>query len=154
MEHSSGVIIYRINNKNIVEFFVCTPDGPYWKNKELWNFPKGHIEEGETPFKAAIREFEEETSVSLSDDETLYDYLGEIKQNSNKKVHVFIKKYNGEDFTKCSSNLCVSYVKGLKIIHHEIKDYGWMTYDELTDKGMKCYNEIFKKISNDKCNTR
>jgi 8-oxo-dGTP pyrophosphatase MutT (NUDIX family) len=32
--------------------------------KLLWSLPKGHIEEGETPEQAAVREVEEETGIS------------------------------------------------------------------------------------------
>ena len=152
MEHSSGIIVYRINEKNIVEFFVCTPDGPYWKNRELWNFPKGYIEKDETPFQAALREFEEETSVSLDNSPSSYEYLGKVKQNTSKNVHVFLKKYNNEDFSNCFSNECVTIIKGKEYVHREIKEYRWMTYEELKEKGIKAYNEIFNCINNDKHN--
>lgn len=81
MEVSSGVLLYR-NNNGVIEFFVCTPDGPYWKYRELWCFPKGHIENNETPFQTAIREFEEETSVKLSDNPIDYECFGMIDRKS------------------------------------------------------------------------
>lgn len=31
------------------------------EGKTVWTFPKGHLEEGETPLRAALREVEEET---------------------------------------------------------------------------------------------
>jgi 8-oxo-dGTP pyrophosphatase MutT (NUDIX family) len=31
------------------------------KGEKVWTFPKGHLEDGETPIEAAIREVEEET---------------------------------------------------------------------------------------------
>ncbi len=31
------------------------------EGKVVWSFPKGHLEKGETPLKAALREVEEET---------------------------------------------------------------------------------------------
>lgn len=146
MEVSSGIILYR-NTINGYEFFVCTPGGPYWHNRELWNFPKGHVENGETPFIAALREFKEETSISLSDDESKYNYLGLIKQNNKKHVHVFSKEYEGEDYSNCYSNECVSIINGVEISHPEVKAYSWMTIEELENKGMKCYIPIFKIIS-------
>ena len=146
MEYSSGIILYK-KDENTVKFFVCTPDGPFWKNKELWNFPKGHIEDGETPFETAIREFREETSVELTTDVNQYKYLGLIRQNSSKKVHVYVKQYNNENLDNCYSNECETIIKGVKFIHHEIKDYKWMTYEELLKKGIKCYNNIFKEIN-------
>lgn len=145
MEYSSGIILYDKSGEN-TKFFVCTPGGPYWEHKEMWNFPKGHIEKDESPFDAALREFEEETSVKLVNDISHYKYLGLVKQNSKKKVHVFIKPYENENLENCYSNLCESIIKGKKYVHPEIKSYKWMTYRDLLEKGIKCYNEIFKSI--------
>jgi len=36
------------------------------KGKKIWTFPKGHIEPGETPRQAALREVEEETGYKAS----------------------------------------------------------------------------------------
>lgn len=148
MEHSSGVLLYKKINKEIL-FFVCTPDGPFWKNRELWSFPKGHIEVGETPFITALREFKEETSVQLTNDEGKYHYFGKIKQNKSKQVYVFVKEYEGEDLDSCYSNLTISeypYKSGKFISHHEIKKYAWKTYDELKTCGIKAYLGTYQKI--------
>ncbi|MBR6516940.1 MAG: NUDIX domain-containing protein [Bacilli bacterium] len=148
MEYSSGIILYRKNSDNVFEFFVCTPDGPMWINRELWNFPKGHLEINESPFKAAIREFEEETSVKLNDEESLYKFHGIIKQNKHKRVFVYSKKYENEDLSNCYSNECITIYKEKLYVHNEIKDYRWMTFEELENKGMKCYLDTFKEIIN------
>lgn len=146
MEYSSGIILYRKNKDNIFEFFVCTPDGPTWSKRELWNFPKGHVEDGETPFEAALREFQEETSVKLDCNEQLYTFYGLIKQNKKKEVYVYAKKYDGENLSDCYSNECETIYKGVKYIHREIKAYQWMTLSELENKGMKCYLDTFMEI--------
>ena len=64
MSTSAGIIPYRINNGHI-EFFVGHPGGPYWKNNPYYAFLKGGLEEGEDSFMAAIREFKEESGLSL-----------------------------------------------------------------------------------------
>lgn len=148
MEVSSGIIIYRKRN-NLIEFFMCTPDGPYWSNRVLWCFPKGHIENDETPFETALREFEEETSVKLISDETKYEYLGFIKQNKKKNVHVFIKKYENENLTNCYSNMCITKIKECEFEHLEIKEYKWVTLSEYRESGIKAYIPILEKIEND-----
>lgn len=148
MEVSSGIILHRMKNGK-VEFFMCTPDGPYWRNRVLWGFPKGHIEKNETPFETALREFEEETSVKLIVDETKYQYLGKIRQNKKKDVHVFTKPYENENLENCYSNTCISVVKGVKIEHPEIKEYKWVDIDEYKEKGIKTYIPILEKINND-----
>ena len=144
MEYSSGIILYKKNKHNLL-FFVCTPDGPYWYHRELWNFPKGHIENGETELDAAIREIYEETSILLNKNYE-YKFLGHVKQNKNKKVAVFAKEYEGENTDNCTSNLCKTIYHGKVIEHNEIKSYAWMTYDELVEKGMSCYLGIFKML--------
>lgn len=147
MEYSAGIILYKKEFGNTY-FFVCTPGGPFWEKRELWNFPKGHIDNGESRLDAAIREFKEETSIDLCPFST-YRFLGNIKQNKHKTVSVFAKKYDGEDTKNCKSIMCKTVIKGKEFIHSEIKGYAWMTYDELIEKGMKCYLNIYKMLLED-----
>lgn len=58
-ETSAGIIVYRKTNEGL-KFLVLYHGGRYW------NFPKGKLE-GESNFKAAIREVEEETGLSKKD---------------------------------------------------------------------------------------
>ena len=90
-EIGAGIIIWRKNDKE-TEFFLCTPGGPKWLNRECWNFPKGYMLGNETPFETAVREFTEETSIKPSTDERDYVYHGLIKQRKGKSVHVYSKK--------------------------------------------------------------
>lgn len=64
-----------------------------------WDFPKGHIEEGESSKDAAIREVEEETGVKAEIIEkagdTKYFYYEE-KEKVFKTVIYFLMKYVGE----------------------------------------------------------
>ncbi len=149
MEMSSGVILYRKKENGDVEFFMCTPDGPYWKNRELWSFPKGRIEENETPFDAAIREFHEETSIKLEGDKSKFLDLGIVNQNKFKNVYVFAKQYNGENTDNCISNKCLTEYppnSNKFIEHNEIKSYKWLTINELKKKGIACYLPIYSLI--------
>ncbi len=61
-EHSAGVIPYRIDGDRGPLFLVlhsATVRNPRAK----WEFPKGGMEEGETPRQTAAREFQEETGL-------------------------------------------------------------------------------------------
>lgn len=70
-----------------------------------WGFPKGHLEEGEKPLEAALREVSEETGFIVSAEvdskpisETKYTYLWK-KQKINKTVWYYKMKVV-EPFTK------------------------------------------------------
>ena len=67
VSHAGGVV-YRRRGAH-PEFLVVTARS----NPEDWVLPKGHIEDGETPDEAAIREVEEETGVRARIDGPLGD---------------------------------------------------------------------------------
>lgn len=145
MIYSAGIILHRKRSGcNDVEFFMCTPAGPYFRNKELWNFPKGQLDEGESPEDAAKREFKEETNIDLLQIETL-KYVGLVKQRKGKSVYVFSKQYAGEDYSNCYSNTFVDERDGQE--YPEIGDYRWMTIDEIRNRGgIPCYYKILEDI--------
>lgn len=98
--------MYRKKNEKIQVFLVHT-GGPFWKNKDLnsWSIPKGEIENEEDLKKTALREFEEETGIILTDeDKERIFYLGEVK-SKNKIVYVFALEKNLGDEIKIKSNL-------------------------------------------------
>jgi len=66
-----------------LEVFLVHPGGPFWAKKDLgsWTIPKGEYREGEDPFQAARREFQEETGFTAGGSFTA---LGDLKQPSGK----------------------------------------------------------------------
>jgi 8-oxo-dGTP pyrophosphatase MutT (NUDIX family) len=56
--HQSGAIVIRRDRKTIRVLLITTK-----RSRENWIFPKGHIEKGETPEAAALREVKEEAGV-------------------------------------------------------------------------------------------
>jgi predicted NUDIX family NTP pyrophosphohydrolase len=86
MENSAGLLLYRRSPD--IEVFLGHFGGPYWQNRDedAWTIPKGLIEEGEDPFDAAVREFEEETGIVPPPDRDNYLDLGTVKQSSSKRV--------------------------------------------------------------------
>jgi bis(5'-nucleosidyl)-tetraphosphatase len=55
-EHSAGVVLYRQMTDHREYLLLHYPSGHY-------DFPKGHLEEGESEREAAFRELEEETGI-------------------------------------------------------------------------------------------
>jgi predicted NUDIX family NTP pyrophosphohydrolase len=91
-EVSAGLLMYKITNGEL-KIFLVHPGGPYFKNKDegFWSIPKGLIEQDEDQLQAAVREFEEETSIKPSGG---YLPLGTITQKSGKIVHAWAFEKN------------------------------------------------------------
>lgn len=68
-------------------------------NAGYWDFPKGHVEEGETEIETAIREVKEETNIDIKiEKENKYISEYSPKENVMKTVIYFIgEKVGGED---------------------------------------------------------
>ena len=71
-----------------MQVLLVHPGGPFWTKKDVgaWSIPKGEYHADESPWLAALREFEEETGIRPSGTPIP---LGEAKQASGKRVTVF-----------------------------------------------------------------
>jgi predicted NUDIX family NTP pyrophosphohydrolase len=85
---SAGILVYRSKDGR-PEVLLAHHGGPFWAKKDngAWSIIKGECEEGEDPFKAAKREFKEETSHDAPNGE--YLDLGEFKLKSGKTVQAW-----------------------------------------------------------------
>lgn len=101
---SAGLLMYR--EKPELQVYLVHPGGPFFKNKDegFWTIPKGLIEEDEDPFKAAIREFIEETEIEPGVEEDQYLSLGKITQKAGKVVHAWAFLTEREDTPDPASN--------------------------------------------------
>ena len=82
-EKSCGCII--INDKNEVLLIH--------HNAGHWDFPKGHMEEGETEVQTAIREVKEETNIEVEvNEEYRYSTKYSPKEDVMKEVVYFLAK--------------------------------------------------------------
>lgn len=100
-----------------------------------WDFPKGHIELGESAEQAAVREVEEETGVKAEIIEkvgaTEYFYW-ENKEKILKTVVYFLMKYVGE---------------GEATTAFEVSDKAWLPIGEVEEKlTFKDTKEMWKKL--------
>ena len=66
MATSAGVLVFR-RIRAEPEFLLAHPGGPFWRKRDVgvWSVPKGLLEPAEAPLDAAVREFGEETGLSL-----------------------------------------------------------------------------------------
>lgn len=144
MIYSAGILLWRYRRPGIKEFFVVSPGGPLWTSRYSWAPPKGQIENGESPWETAYREFKEETGVTLEGREKDYKYEGLIKQRKGKSVHIFSRRYfpNIEP-AECFSNL-FTWIDGKD--YPEIDHYAWLTIDEIGENGVEAYINLMKTI--------
>lgn len=133
-EKSCGAIIYNDNNEVLI----------VKHNAGHWDFPKGHMEEGEDEYQTALREVKEETNLDI---ELIKEHRYEIhyspKENVDKTVVFFLARNKSNDVEKQDS---------------EIANIGWfeykeanniLTYDIAKELLNKSYNDL---IGNNKIN--
>lgn len=65
-----GIVLFNKDGK-VFNGHRCKGDLP--PDAPLWQYPQGGIDEGETPYRAALRELEEETGVKKHHIELLYE---------------------------------------------------------------------------------
>lgn len=142
MKYSAGIIPFRISDDtNELEFFVGHPGGFGWQHKNFWMFVKGHIENNESKIETAIREFKEETGLSLSDVTTdMLIPLGTVLQNQNKTVIAYALHYPHINPDECYSNL----IEGGD--EPEIDGYQWISYENIKKVTHPTHLIFYKQI--------
>lgn len=124
----------------VVYFMEVESDEDYnWKEKLKfllikggfgWEFPKGHIEEGETRLETAKRETKEETGLTIErihpDFNFLSKYLVTINYKTRKKLWNPIPK-------TVAYFMGVAPSKDVKL-SFEHSEYGWFSYGEAFEK--------------------
>jgi len=118
-EYSAGGVVCRKTQKGIEILFILDP-------YDKWAFPKGHIEGGEKPEQAALREIEEETGIGASNLEIMEDLdtmeyqFTLAEQKIHKLVHFYLVKSKSD-------------VKILPQRQEGIKDVKWVDLDKALD---------------------
>ena len=125
---SAGILLYR--QRGEIEFFLVHPGGPFWANKDLeaWSVPKGEYD-GEDPQEAAVREFKEETGLTVTAE--LFP-LGSTRLKSGKKVTAFGAKQDFDESTLVSNSFSLEWPpnSGKHITVPEVDKGAWFTYSE------------------------
>jgi predicted NUDIX family NTP pyrophosphohydrolase len=99
---SAGLLLYRVRD-GVVDVLLGHPGGPFWARKDdgAWSIPKGEYADGDDPWAAAQREFEEE--VGLRPPTGPRVDLGSVKQSGGKVVTAFAV-HGDLDVTDAHSN--------------------------------------------------
>lgn len=111
-EHSAGGVI--LEDGSVLLILVKN-----LKGDQVWTFPKGHLEPGETPEAAALREVSEETGWDCEITSPLYKAGYSFMRGEmlvDKEVHWFLVKRVGGD--------------GLPKTPDEVLDMKWLPLTE------------------------
>lgn len=116
-EFSAGISIY-FEQKKKREYLLLHYQSGHW------DFPKGHIEKGESKQVAALRELYEETGLEaeiLPDFEESFSYfhhLPKTKELAHKIVYFFVGKSLSKEIT----------------LSHEHIGFAWLPYKQAMEK--------------------
>jgi len=112
-----GIIFGKKNNE--IEYLIV-------KHKEIngghWDFPKGHIEKGETEEETAIREIYEEVGLKVKILESFREdisYVADKEKNIHKTVVFF---------------LCEAVSSEVKYVFDELENHQWLAYEEAMER--------------------
>jgi ADP-ribose pyrophosphatase YjhB (NUDIX family) len=131
----AGVLV---KNKNKV--LLCKRS-PKESMPGIWSIPSGHIEEGETPLDGALREFKEETDLTLPNKLELVGFINRYKKDKTKKGMVYVFYYESDkeltpDLTKAKDG-------------HEHTKCGYFTKDEVPEtRDNEQLGKIIQKVLN------
>ena len=92
---TAGLLAFRLSGAGELEVLLVHPGGPFWANKQegAWSIAKGEHEPYEPASAAADREFREELGQDPPHGPRID--LGEIRQPSGKRLHVFAVEDDG-----------------------------------------------------------
>lgn len=99
-EHSAGAVLYTVVN-GAPRYVVVTERSGYA------SLPKGHLEEGETPARAALREIREETGITatLTTAEPLWQDGYALRGGGFKRVDYFLARFDGQTPVSCCEDV-------------------------------------------------
>jgi predicted NUDIX family NTP pyrophosphohydrolase len=134
MKRSAGILLYKRDGGSL-RVLLAHPGGPFWRNKDAgaWSIPKGEIGDDEEPLAAALREFAEETGVTLDGD---FTPLGEIKQKGGKMVIAFAQERDLDPSTIASNTFTMEWPprSGRQQTFPEIDRAEWFGLDAAREK--------------------
>ena len=109
-----------------------------YQNNDVWGFPKGHMEEGETEIETALREVKEETNLDIEIDESKrYELSYYTDCDKYKTVVLFLAKPLNDNIIKQDKEIT-------EIRYVDFKEaFNIINYDNLKEVWKKVLEENF-----------
>jgi predicted NUDIX family NTP pyrophosphohydrolase len=144
---SAGLLLYRVVD-GVVEVLIAHPGGPFWARKDdgAWSIPKGEYAQGEEPWAAAQREFEEEIGGPPPPGPRI-DFPA-LKQPSGKVITAFAVRAD-LDLTDAHSNTFeLEWPRGSGRIQvfPEVDRVGWFPVAEARTKLLKGHRPFLDRL--------
>ena len=125
---AGGIVVRKLDGE--LKFLVSQHSGHHG-----WDFPKGHLEKGESSAQAAIREVEEETGVKA-----------EIIEKVGKTEYFYVDQ--GEKAFKTVVYFLMNYVgEGEATTAYEVSGMEWLPVEEVEEKlTFKDTKELWRNV--------
>jgi predicted NUDIX family NTP pyrophosphohydrolase len=147
---SAGLLLYRVVD-DVVEVLIAHPGGPFWARKDdgAWSIPKGEYAQGEDPWTAAQREFEEEIGRPPPPGPRI-DFPA-LKQPSGKVVTAFAVRGDLDLADAHSNTFELEWPKGSGRIQvfPEVDRVGWFPVAQARTKLLKGHRPFLDQLMAD-----
>jgi predicted NUDIX family NTP pyrophosphohydrolase len=144
---SAGLLLYRITD-GPVEVLIGHPGGPFWAKKDdgAWSIPKGEYTDGEDPWAAARREFEEELGKPAPDGPRI-DFPP-LKQPSGKIITAFAVRGDLDLEGTVSNTFTLEWPKGSGNVREypEIDRADWFCVPAARSKLLKGQRPLLDRL--------
>ncbi len=141
-------MLYRVKD-GAVDVLIGHPGGPFWAKKDdgAWSIPKGEYAEGEDPWVAARREFEEELGKPPPDGPRID--LPPLKQPSGKIITVFAVRGDLDLEGTFSNTFTLEWPKGSGNVREypEIDRADWFSVARARPKLLKGQRPLLDHLS-------
>ena len=116
MEKSCGVVLFNEQKVLLLQYATGQKEGE-WDLQGHWDFPKGHVDKGETEIETATRELEEETGIKNI---ILLD-------NFRKTINYTIQKRDRKISKEVVFFIATTAETEINLSHEHV-DYGWFDF--------------------------
>jgi predicted NUDIX family NTP pyrophosphohydrolase len=144
---SAGLLLYRVR-AGVIEVLIGHPGGPFWARKDdgAWSILKGEYIDGEDPWAAAQREFEEEVGLAPPTGPRID--LGSVKQPSGKVLTVFAVRGDLDVANAHSNTFELEWPKGSGRMKElpEVDRVGWFPIAQARAKLLNGHRDFLTQL--------